>query len=159
MDENEFIYAIADSKDESIQQVLRSVADCHNKHRAINRPCISLPKILLGFFGWIAICLLSAMAILTIGRYIKIHTAILHVVCYLWIAVIFCVKAKNIVQNAILIYQKYAPEQMRRACLFTPSCSEYMLIAIDKYGIVVGVLKGLKRLSRCHFPNGGVDLP
>lgn len=59
----------------------------------------------------------------------------------------------------VLCYQKYAPERIRRACLFTPSCSEYMILAVQKYGVIKGVFKGINRLLRCHNPNGGVDYP
>jgi len=44
-------------------------------------------------------------------------------------------------------------------CLYTPTCSTYMIIAIEKYGTVVGIYKGLKRISKCRPPNGGLDYP
>ncbi|MBQ3055526.1 MAG: membrane protein insertion efficiency factor YidD [Oscillospiraceae bacterium] len=68
-------------------------------------------------------------------------------------------KAKPFVINAVLLYQKHAPERIRRSCLFVPSCSEYMLLAVGKYGVLIGVYKGLHRLLRCHHPNGGEDYP
>lgn len=43
-------------------------------------------------------------------------------------------------------------------CKFYPSCSEYMLQAIEKYGCVKGVFLGIKRLLKCHpFAKGGYD--
>jgi len=43
-------------------------------------------------------------------------------------------------------------------CKFYPTCSEYMLQAINKYGVFKGILLGLKRLFRCHpFSRGGYD--
>lgn len=59
----------------------------------------------------------------------------------------------------VLLYQKYAPESMRASCLYTPSCSEYMILAIKKYGCIKGFTKGVKRVRRCHTPNGGIDYP
>lgn len=45
-------------------------------------------------------------------------------------------------------------------CRFEPSCSEYMLGAIRKYGPFVGLWRGTKRLCRCHpFHPGGYDPP
>ncbi|MDE7123988.1 MAG: membrane protein insertion efficiency factor YidD [Eubacterium sp.] len=61
--------------------------------------------------------------------------------------------------SIILLYQKYAPENLRKSCLYEPSCSEYMLLAIHKYGVFKGSAKGIKRLFRCHQPNGGIDYP
>ena len=35
-------------------------------------------------------------------------------------------------------------------CVFTPSCSEYTKQAIEKYGVLKGVVMGIKRIARCH---------
>lgn len=75
------------------------------------------------------------------------------------VLLILFLNAKKTVLWMILLYQKYAPEQVRSACVFTPSCSQYMILAIHKYGLVKGVLKGTHRLLRCHQPNGGIDEP
>ncbi len=69
------------------------------------------------------------------------------------------VRLKRILIFAVYLYQKFAPESIRSSCRFTPSCSQYMVLAIEKYGVIIGVLKGLRRLSRCHAPNGGHDYP
>ncbi|RLC32976.1 membrane protein insertion efficiency factor YidD [Candidatus Shapirobacteria bacterium] len=45
-------------------------------------------------------------------------------------------------------------------CRFEPSCSNYMIQAIKKYGPMKGVFKGICRLFRCHpFCKGGYDPP
>lgn len=44
------------------------------------------------------------------------------------------------------------------SCRFTPTCSQYSRIAIQKYGIIRGGIISLKRLLRCHpFSSGGYD--
>ena len=35
-------------------------------------------------------------------------------------------------------------------CKYYPSCSEYMMQAIKKYGCIKGVYLGIKRLLKCH---------
>ncbi|MFH0944365.1 MAG: membrane protein insertion efficiency factor YidD [Planctomycetota bacterium] len=40
-------------------------------------------------------------------------------------------------------------------CRFTPSCSEYMIQAIDSHGVVRGVSKGIWRILRCNPLGGG----
>jgi len=43
-------------------------------------------------------------------------------------------------------------------CRFEPSCSNYMIEAIEVHGAVKGVLLGLRRLLRCHpFGKSGYD--
>ena len=59
---------------------------------------------------------------------------------------------------AINIYQKHISKHFGKKCIFYPSCSEYTKQAIDKYGIIKGSLKGIKRVLKCHpFSQGGVD--
>ena len=43
-------------------------------------------------------------------------------------------------------------------CRFYPSCSEYMIQSIEKYGVFSGAMHGLKRIGKCHpFNAGGYD--
>lgn len=65
--------------------------------------------------------------------------------------------SKKMLITVIVIYQKYAPEFVRSSCLFEPCCSEYMRKSIIKYGVCKGFIKGIKRISRCRYPNGGID--
>lgn len=45
-----------------------------------------------------------------------------------------------------------------RVCRFIPSCSEYTYQAINKYGVLKGLIIGLKRIIRCHpWSKGGYD--
>ncbi|HYN15838.1 MAG TPA: membrane protein insertion efficiency factor YidD [Terriglobales bacterium] len=44
------------------------------------------------------------------------------------------------------------------ACRYVPSCSEYAMEAVARYGAVRGGLKAAWRLARCHpFAKGGFD--
>lgn len=43
-------------------------------------------------------------------------------------------------------------------CRFEPTCSVYMMQAIEKHGLPRGAWLGIRRLSRCHpFNPGGWD--
>lgn len=35
-------------------------------------------------------------------------------------------------------------------CVFYPTCSEYTIQAVEKYGVIPGLWKGCKRVIRCH---------
>lgn len=66
---------------------------------------------------------------------------------------------KSAVICAVRIYQRYAPDAVRNKCRFEPSCSEYMILSIEKYGLFRGVRKGHHRLKRCNIDDGGFDMP
>lgn len=58
----------------------------------------------------------------------------------------------------IRIYQYAISPILPRTCRFTPTCSQYMLEAIRKKGLVVGLAKGILRVLRCNpFFRGGHD--
>jgi putative membrane protein insertion efficiency factor len=61
--------------------------------------------------------------------------------------------------GTVLAYKAFAPLSMRGECRFQPSCSTYMIMAINRYGLVIGITKGIRRILRCKPPNGGVDYP
>lgn len=69
----------------------------------------------------------------------------------------FLIRLRALLIWCILVYQAKAPDDVRLRCVYTPSCSEYAIAALKKYGVIRGVVKIIKRLWRCHPPNGGID--
>ena len=61
----------------------------------------------------------------------------------------------------IRFYQKWISPMMRPRCRFHPTCSEYTILAVQKFGILRGLLKGLWRVLKCHPLYRGklVDFP
>jgi len=59
----------------------------------------------------------------------------------------------------IRLYQAVAPQRLRGACRFEPSCSCYGKLAIEKYGPWKGSRMTFNRICRCRIPNGGEDYP
>lgn len=62
--------------------------------------------------------------------------------------------------SALIFYKRFISRLLPRSCRFSPTCSEYSRLAIQKYGFFKGCLLTLKRLFRCQpfFP-GGIDIP
>ncbi|MBZ5610859.1 MAG: membrane protein insertion efficiency factor YidD [Acidobacteriia bacterium] len=55
-------------------------------------------------------------------------------------------------------YKRFVSPLLPSACRFHPTCSEYMLEAVSKHGVLRGVWLGTRRLLRCHpFHEGGFD--
>ena len=65
---------------------------------------------------------------------------------------------KRLLISTLVFYRKFVSPIMTRmfgnACRFTPTCSEYTIEALERYGFLKGVLMGTKRLGKCH-PLGG----
>lgn len=76
---------------------------------------------------------------------------------------------KRILISIVRFYQKtFSPDQgMFRFlyggqfhCGMYPTCSEYMILSIEKYGIMSGIGKGIRRIGRCHpYQKQRVDFP
>ena len=55
-------------------------------------------------------------------------------------------------------YQKYVSPNKMPCCRFTPTCSQYTVEAIQKYGALKGGLMGAWRILRCNpLCKGGYD--
>ena len=60
----------------------------------------------------------------------------------------------------VRLYQLTLSPILGRQCRFQPTCSNYMIQAIQKYGFVKGTLKGIWRIMRCQpFGKPGYDPP
>ena len=59
----------------------------------------------------------------------------------------------------IKVYRKIiSPLKGRPPCIDTPSCSQYAIEALEKYGFMKGSFLSIKRILRCHpFAKGGYD--
>lgn len=65
---------------------------------------------------------------------------------------------KKIVMFPIYLYRYCISPLIPPHCIYTPSCSQYMLDAIQIHGILRGIYLGLRRLLRCHpLGQGGYD--
>lgn len=65
---------------------------------------------------------------------------------------------KTILIKMIRFYQKYLSPLKSMRCPYTPTCSQYGLEAIQKYGALKGSLLAIWRILRCNpFSKGGYD--
>jgi putative membrane protein insertion efficiency factor len=67
---------------------------------------------------------------------------------------------KKFLIQLIKVYQKAVSPFLGNNCRYYPSCSQYSIQAIEKYGVLKGILKSIWRILRCNpFSKGGVDNP
>ena len=65
---------------------------------------------------------------------------------------------KRLLLAAIRFYRRYISPLRKPCCRFVPTCSEYALEAVEKYGPWKGSWLSLRRLLKCHpFHKGGYD--
>ena len=63
-----------------------------------------------------------------------------------------------LVVGGITFYRQFNSPLKPPSCRFVPTCSEYALQAIEKYGVVRGLIMAVRRILRCHpFHPGGYD--
>ena len=60
----------------------------------------------------------------------------------------------------VRLYQITLSPWLGRSCRFQPTCSNYMIEAVQKNGFLRGAWRGVCRIARCHpFRAGGYDPP
>ncbi len=65
---------------------------------------------------------------------------------------------KKIIIYLIKFYRKNLSILSYGCCRFYPTCSEYFVQAVEKYGVLQGSFKGIRRILRCNvFCKAGYD--
>jgi putative membrane protein insertion efficiency factor len=66
--------------------------------------------------------------------------------------------AQRVALQLLRAYKWAVSPMFPPSCRYTPTCSEYAMEAIERYGVIRGGLKAAARLLRCHpFVKGGYD--
>jgi hypothetical protein len=67
--------------------------------------------------------------------------------------------ARSLILVPLRLYQKLVSPAVGPRCKYYPSCSEYAVQAVKRYGILRGLVLAAWRLLRCNpWSHGGVDL-
>ena len=65
---------------------------------------------------------------------------------------------KALALAVLRLYKRWISPSLAPSCRYVPTCSEYAMEAIERYGVLRGGAKALWRLLRCHpFVKGGLD--
>lgn len=123
--------------------------------RTLVRPNVPILRIILFM---ILIVGSGAVALITMNYFV--HNALISILFGMLVSMIVTVLlSKPLLIVAVHTYQALASDKVRNRCRYEPSCSVYMIQAVEKYGFWRGFRKGIKRWRSCKPPNGGIDLP
>ena len=126
-----------------------------NYKRVLTRPKIKVISVILNI-----ILSLIGFAIILVFHLLLIKKVLLSILITIGILSIYIfIRLKSIIIFVVECYQIMAPDKLRMKCRFEPSCSDYMIAAVKKYGAINGLIRGIKRIRRCKYPNGGYDNP
>ena len=65
---------------------------------------------------------------------------------------------KFLILDFLRLYKTYVSPFLPPSCRFTPTCSEYAMQSVEKYGVFRGTWMSFKRILRCQpFCTGGYD--
>lgn len=65
---------------------------------------------------------------------------------------------KKLIISLIKFYRKNISPMSPPRCKYLPTCSQYALEAVEKYGVLKGGVKAIWRILRCNpFSKGGFD--
>lgn len=134
---------------------------CYN--RILERPNISYKKIIVQFSLCVIIkfivsfivCVFCAgfdLYLINIKNFFLFYFILTLIFSILFLRKFFILSIK--------LYQKYAPENIRRKCCCKPSCSEYSIMVIGHYGVIIGSAMAFKRMFiTCSGKSFYIDYP
>ena len=65
---------------------------------------------------------------------------------------------KKILIKVITLYKLVISPYLGNNCRYLPTCSQYFIDSLNEYGVLKGILIGIKRILKCHpikFLGGG----
>lgn len=157
MDQKEYDENLAAEIDRVAKIMLGDSDDptSYNYKRRLNRPLVRWGAIVL-----YCVLTLGSIAVLAFVLIkLSVNEQIINWICIAALASVVALNLKRILICLVRIYQRYTPDSIRNKCRFEPSCSEYMILSLKKYGVIKGLAKGVRRLTRCNINGGGFDYP
>ena len=119
---------------------------------------LGMTVVLYHLFRWLGILSFLPDAIWDFYR--EHHTAFIILLTLIQFLIGGILALKPAIIGAVHLYQRYAPEDIRRRCLFKPTCSEYTILAVQKYGVIRGLYKAYVRLfKKCQGRIYRIDEP
>lgn len=138
--------------------------------RPLERPKTNIKTAVVSVLMFIMIVTVMSFGVIQIVSWLGVHfqmrwimshhTAAGIISCAVCFTVCLLLVLKRMVIGMVSLYQHYAPDDIRRKCILKPTCSEYTILAVKKYGVFRGVKKSVHRLLfTCRGWDYRVDEP
>lgn len=141
--------------DRSEQNIAREYCLYHD----LERPNVKITTLLKYFLFFELLILAISFGLYILSEHLGISFSLQEI--YFFVSgILSIVFLKKICILLIKTYQHYASEKMRRRCVLMPTCSEYALLAVQKYGVIRGLYKTYIRLTKkCLGSVYSIDYP
>ena len=122
---------------------------------------LSVPKTnKIMLVGWIVLFIALVVLCIVLGVLLLNKICLRIVIITVLLVVVFEFYGRFLGIKAVECYQHYAFEETRRRCLCVPSCSEYAILCLKKYGLIRALHKIRKRLYvTCQGADYVIDWP
>lgn len=156
-------------------QFEQDIAEAYVCNREILRPNLNLLKALKNFSLAIGLILLFSLVLYKILISISVFSYLptelqkeqqenpkffFFLFSFSLMLIVFVLFLRKILIGIVKLYQHYASEDVRRRCLFKPTCSEYTILVLQKYGVILGLYKAYIRIfKKCRGNIYRIDFP
>ncbi|MBE6133712.1 MAG: membrane protein insertion efficiency factor YidD [Erysipelotrichaceae bacterium] len=96
----------------------------------------------------------SFLYLISVNIGFKLEWNIYFIVSFSFLILYLLLNSGRIAIFAIYLYQRFAKDETRERCHLHPTCSFYAIYAIEKYGLIIGLIKTIGRLKRCNGQEG-----
>lgn len=123
------------------------------RHHKLSRPNINwflIISVIIAFELPLYVCFCCLP--LSTSSFLLIADAV-HIIAFLFFG-------RTILLLIVKTYQRYAPESLRRQCTCQPTCSEYAILALQKYAWPKALMLIIRRVTHtCQEPGYKIDYP
>lgn len=156
-------------------QFEQDIAEAYVCNREILRPNLNLLKALKNFSLAIGLILLFSLVLYKILISFSVFSYLptelqkeqqenpkffFFLFSFSLMLIVFVLFLRKILIGIVKLYQHYASEDVRRRCLFKPTCSEYTILVLQKYGVILGLYKAYIRIfKKCRGNIYRIDFP
>ena len=162
--------------DDNPSEFTQEIARAYCEDRPLYRPNTSILKVLAKWFVIIAVvyCCFYFLTILLsriinssffsgsaiLLKFVKTERESIMLFPSVCTIITACLISRWLVIDCIKLYQRYAPEHIRRRCIMMPSCSEFAILALKRYGLILGCIMAYYRVNyRCRGTINRIEYP